>query len=271
MESIHYFIHHPEDQDRFVKGLIDIFQTNPNKKWFFIRYWHGGPHIRVRFEDDKLIPAQLETLLHNSIMNKEYQLTKESYYKNHSFDGKKEDINQLPFYKSGQVERIKYEPEYERYGKGKLLELSELGFQASSEIVSRFLKMTVNPKAKMAMSVFMFKFFLSHVSNPKEFLKVYHQYWSQIGYSDMELSLGAIESIEEVLKKMELEKVFNAELTKLSGYLQEIKNLLDQSETYEYIISSHIHMTNNRISVVPKLEALIAKAILENKEAGYVA
>lgn len=271
MESIHYFIHHPEDQDVFVKGLIDIFQSSPNQKWFFIRYWHGGPHIRVRFEDDKLISIQLEKLLHDSIKHKEYQLTKESYYKNHTFDGKKEDTNQLPFYKSGQLKRIKYEPEYERYGKGRLLELSELGFQASSEIVSKFLKMTVNPNAKVAMSIFMFKYFLSHVSNQREFLKIYHQYWNQIDSSEMELNLGAMEAIEAILKKIDLEQLFNAELTKLSGYLQEIRILLDEADAYEYIISSHIHMTNNRISVIPKLESLIAKALLEEKEAGYVA
>jgi hypothetical protein len=268
MESIHYFIHHPEDQDLFVKGLIDVFQMRPQTKWFFIRYWHGGPHIRVRFVDEVNIKEMLEQLMYNCLEHKEYQLTKEEYYKNHTFDGKEEDATKLPFYANGVYKKIKYEPEHERYGRGERLEFSEMAFQVSSEIVSRFFKLTLNRNAKLGLSIFMFHYFLSFIDNKNKFLDLYYQYWNQMNAGNMNINLShdSLNILEGILDNLKLGEVFEQELSRLTNLLISIQNSGISNDAFNYIISSHIHMANNRLSVVPQMEAIIAKLLLTKED-----
>lgn len=271
MESIHYFIHHPEVQDIFITRLFEVFKEFPeNKKWFFIRYWHGGPHVRVRFDMDNTVEEKLKGILDEIIQLKDYELTKQQYYANHSFDGEEQDIDKLPFYNNGEAISIPYEPEYDRYGRGELLNLSEYAFKTSSAIVSRFLQMTMNPNAKIALSIFMFYFFLSLINDKKSFLERYYMYWNRINEKPLVINSEAFSAIEKLVEQMDFEKIFNKELGDLRTYLKEIDSRINNSDTFSYLISSHVHMTNNRISVVPKLEAMIAKKLLENWEARNV-
>lgn len=267
MESIHYFIHHPEDQDRFVGKLHEVFsQFAEDKKWFFIRYWHGGPHIRVRFEKDDRVKGKLKSLLEESLYFKDYELTKMRYYSNHSFDGEKQDIDKLPFYNNGEFHKIAYVPEYDRYGRGELINLSEFAFKESSNIVSKFIQMSTNPNAKIALSIFMFNFFLSHIHDKKGFLERYYMYWNRLNEKPLVMNSEAFKSIEKLVERINFDQMFNDELKRLENYFKSIEDHINNVDTFSYLISSHVHMTNNRISVVPKLEATIAKELLENWE-----
>lgn len=69
IKSIHYFIHNFDDQDRLIVKLKEIFK---DIQWFYIRYWEGGPHLRIRFLDDGNIYEKilLDTISKHPIENK---------------------------------------------------------------------------------------------------------------------------------------------------------------------------------------------------------
>ncbi|NEE17204.1 hypothetical protein G3M58_63390, partial [Streptomyces sp. SID7499] len=38
--------------DRVVVDAVgSVLPTLPGRPWFFLRYWHGGPHVRLRIGD----------------------------------------------------------------------------------------------------------------------------------------------------------------------------------------------------------------------------
>lgn len=108
------------------------------RQWFFIRYWHGGPHLRVRLFD---VPAnrraqikiKLAQLL--AVLRSEPAISRQQYYQNHTFDGVAEDIQALPWFDHCTVHDIAYEPEYLRYGGRLSINISEQLFCASTQWV----------------------------------------------------------------------------------------------------------------------------------------
>lgn len=109
-EAIFFFL---ED----VKGKFSI------QKFFFIRYWESGPHIRLRllvdFNDKDDIKKEIVSFFG-------------TYLKRNPTIRKVEKNNFLP---NNTVQFIDYEPEVERYGGREGIIVAESHFNDSSEIV----------------------------------------------------------------------------------------------------------------------------------------
>ncbi|WBQ05865.1 thiopeptide-type bacteriocin biosynthesis protein [Kribbella sp. CA-293567] len=126
-------------------------------RWFFIKYWMEGPHLRVRFrparpelreEVTKRATAAIEAFLARrpalydtdvdglgDIYKKMYvaEYGEERFVEEYGVDGA------MPFRPNNSVALLPYEQEFDRYGGPAGMELGEWHFEASSDLVAKLL------------------------------------------------------------------------------------------------------------------------------------
>ncbi|ASS75446.1 hypothetical protein CIG75_10980 [Tumebacillus algifaecis] len=148
--ALHIFYHHFEKQDDL---LLDCLMPAVRKlqaeghcnEWFFLRYWDGGPHIRIRFlqpseQVETYIREQAAAFIAANLPQQEMDAS--TYYANHKFDGEAVDQDSLSWYGNGSIVNLPYEPEFKRYGGIKAMAVSEDLFTHSSDIVEQVLQAT---------------------------------------------------------------------------------------------------------------------------------
>ncbi|MFL1380159.1 MULTISPECIES: thiopeptide-type bacteriocin biosynthesis protein [unclassified Nocardiopsis] len=120
------------------------------KAWFFIRYWAGGPHLRVRFLDgdgdavrgfaDRMRTAAARTSADA------LDLTPDTYYRGLP------QADHADWHADGEVADAVYEPETQRYGGPDALEVCEDFFCASSAIALAVLRAAPRPGQRQAIA-----------------------------------------------------------------------------------------------------------------------
>ena len=103
--SFHLFTAEPLDRflnDAVAPFVAAVLAERLASAFFFIRYWEGGPHIRLRFRTSAREPLVRRTRAHFAAVS---------------------------------VQEIEYEPEVSRYGGEKGIVVSERQFEASSRAV----------------------------------------------------------------------------------------------------------------------------------------
>ncbi|MFJ6266043.1 lantibiotic dehydratase C-terminal domain-containing protein [Lysinibacillus xylanilyticus] len=268
MKSIYFYVHDNKEQDKIIVEIEKIFNRN-KCYWFFIKYWHGGPHLRIRFADlnNSNIETELVEYLTSKKTDLEYStLTAEEYYKYHTFDGEDLNVHELPWYNQGDIVHVPYDPEYHRYGEGKVLGINESIFNFSTLLISEFLeKETTDFKSKLLFSFYIFTKFLDYiptVNDKKNFLLNYTGYWGKFS-TDKNVKL----KYDVLMQKLDaiinyFDKKYGKQFDKIYCQLDDLEKIVDYN-TLLYMISSQIHMTNNRLGVPPNLEYEIALQLLK--------
>lgn len=154
--SLHVFYHDVERiEPLFMETISPLLQSFEKdkliEKWFFIRYWEGGPHLRIRLLNASAIVEQrLRKAIRTYMDRYPYQspLTKEKYYSNHKMDGERKPIDTLPWYEHGEVVSIPYHAELGRYGGTHAMPTSESLFHQSSLFVYEIIKQTGTDRSK---------------------------------------------------------------------------------------------------------------------------
>lgn len=117
--------------------------------WFFIRYWHTGPHLRIRLRDGAghadLIAEQLRAMV-AAADHPELELDPDGYYDS---VGTGRDT-WLPH---GDVREVPYEPEVGRYGGPDALPIAEEVFCRSTDVAVAVLRAARTPQAKLSAAV----------------------------------------------------------------------------------------------------------------------
>ncbi|CAL9501997.1 hypothetical protein SUDANB121_03473 [Nocardiopsis dassonvillei] len=118
--------------------------------WFFIRYWAGGPHLRVRFLNadaeavrgfaDRVRAAAADTAADA------LDLAPETYYRGLP------QADPAHWHADGEVSGAVYEPETERYGGPGALEVCEDFFCASTAIALAVLRAAPRPGQRQAVA-----------------------------------------------------------------------------------------------------------------------
>ena len=310
-QALHIFIVDPAQQNKF---LLDVIYPEVNKfltegrvsQWFFMKYWEGGPHLRVRVknisqEDFSVLKQTFSTRIGTHKDNS--ALSREDFYRHNKFDGEAVDSNTLPWFEPGSVEEITYQPEFERYGGEFAMPISEQMFCASSEFAVDILKHSLessNDKITLAFDLLLMG--VSQLNPDKATPDNLHMFFTQYAKFYARF-IHDIQSIDDNLqqffennKSLLISKANNALngnitskflepgavdawLTALTGthktWLALISN--DQLTTPYFkqsanspqmrdialasLASSHLHMLNNRLSVVPALEYQAAKLV----------
>lgn len=243
--------------------LSDLMKKE-KANWFFIRYWEGGPHIRLRFVNhDNLKKKTLEIgeqFFQEHIVD---SIERDLFYSRSTFDGKEVDPSTLPWYDSGSIIEKPYIPEIERYGDGELLHRSEEIFHLSSQMVVEIVKRSTTLNSRLYSSIYMMVHLLKKLGFLEyHFLDLYQKYWKTLAKS--EVKVANQEVLNKIIGSILQDKISNNLLDyyikRMVQGFHKIKELTTREEL-SYILSSQLHMTNNRLSVTPELEYLISKNV----------
>ncbi len=290
--AFHFFIHTYEIQDIFLRDYLQLaLETLKEDKrlqqYFFIRYWQGGPHIRLRFIKTQSEDMGVEMAILSAFdrFNRAYpnniSLESEQYYQNHTFDGVPVSANALYWFSSGSVVAKPYEPEFERYGGQGVMDHSERLFEASSDLVLELLKdpkMTISKK--MIISLDLFQIAACLAENQSQFYHIYSQIWSSHKSEHLNYN-KLIFDYMKVYQERQRQIIGAISQTPYAKWHQCLKAALEailtQQTTYpdgmiarNSLLASHIHMTNNRLGVSPQFEFLLSEvsALIHERRVG---
>ena len=149
--SVHLFYH--SDLDRVLTAwtyplIIDLQEQQLLDRFFFIRYWQGGPHIRLRLlPRGNADPAAIRTIVNThadqfiaahtaaDVLSLERYLQMTAQFTQWEYG----EDRRLPFYANNSLHEIPYEPEEQRYGGQAALARVEQHFMDSSAIILELL------------------------------------------------------------------------------------------------------------------------------------
>ena len=277
--ATHFFIHDSTTHNRF---LVDFFKPEIEKlerdgilaQYFYIVYWQGGNHIRFRYKstEPETVERRMTAGFENFLESYEprYVLSGKDYYAIYSHN--KEKVEDITFVPDRSIRRIPYEPETDRYGGPKSLKYCEKIFSLSSKYALQIREQAGDSMIRRIIGALdMFALAIKGLENPKGFLSGYRQYWSGFAPGDGkkllsvdELSVKYREHFRELMRKA---GEFYSEWE--SGIREGIRKACacqtaypDENTARHLILASQIHMTNNRLGIVPQLEAVLAEVLL---------
>lgn len=254
--SFHVYIHDYKLLDEYLQSEFEHLICNNLQSdidYFFIRYWLGGPHIRLRIKenvdfDAKIFLKILKKSVDNFLSYKTPVLIdREKFYTPEMLKG--EGITEVFWKEHGTVELDEYKPEIPRYGGERGIYYAEKLFVQSSKLAQKLNKMSFSKRLFAAIDLLYFSF---EVKDKTEMAQKYCDLWEI--YHKNESSLKMITSLTS--RRVSYLKENRDKAFKI---YEEYIDLLKNNPTK--IMFSHIHMTNNRIGVYPELEYCIAKSI----------
>lgn len=259
--SLHGFMHNFEAMDNYLNSDFDFVESPLISEYFFIRYWEGGPHIRLRFKCKPSDYSSIYQKFKDSInrflnadkVNIKFPL-KINQKKMAELEGK--SINTI-IYPVGSIQEIKYEPEINRYGGSQLaMAQSESVFVESSKLCYRLNKLNKNYRILIALELMDFTFKQNGTDKLINNLKNYNNFWSI--YKNNNLNLKNNSAFIKVFNNIINNKINYSIYESYINKIQETKICDDIN-----ILSSHVHMTNNRLGITPDLEYEITSFLLD--------
>ncbi|HZU70647.1 MAG TPA: lantibiotic dehydratase C-terminal domain-containing protein [Ktedonobacteraceae bacterium] len=140
--------------------VIDLRKRGMIRRYFFIRYFQEGPHIRLRLlveegvaeedvkrEAENVINGYLKRrpALYSAENDKAQSFYKDMYITEYGVEKWNEvygALGKMPIRPNNSMHYIDYEPEYGRYGGSDGIEVAEWHFEKSSEIVMELIRST---------------------------------------------------------------------------------------------------------------------------------
>lgn len=152
----HVFIADRANTDRFLLEVVApeiarLATVQQLDRWFFIRYWENGPHIRLRVDgaDDQTFLALGSHLRQHAPEYAASDVSADTRFDPAAkFDGWHADPSAVPWFGQGEVHEIAYEPELRRYGGPNGLQVAEALFGLSSETAIRVVGATAGDFAR---------------------------------------------------------------------------------------------------------------------------
>lgn len=231
-------------------------------KWFFIKYWRGGPHLRLRYLDSRIeIKNEIEDVVASFFEKTSvFNLSRDEYYKKISFDGKKENEEALSWFESGTWFYEDYIPETERYGEGKLLGISESIFYYSSKLSLEIFKNIKGINKRIVISSYIMYHLLKYNNGLQvDFLNSYQAYWKTMVINEPKINNQVIHDVFNNIESGQIRFEFiDNMLESIYREFDALRDLTTENGVL-YILSSQCHMMNNRISVTPEFEYLISR------------
>jgi thiopeptide-type bacteriocin biosynthesis protein len=148
--SLHVFVHDFARLSDFVLTCLGAMPLAFGDECFFIRYWLGGPHVRIRFKTERFRPI-LESLVHDYLQHNafESQLAPESYYLR--FSSQWDTEGERYWHGNGEFHYIAYRAETQRYGGAAGLALCENYFVQDSKAILEALRVYTEPELEKLM------------------------------------------------------------------------------------------------------------------------
>ena len=252
-----YLFHHG-DGDRVLKQIVHPFIKQWHASWFFIRYWEGGDHIRLRL---KAAAHQ-----HHSIVK--------------SLDADRSLL------KSIQI--AAYEPEIDRYGNLQTMPWAEHYFECSSAYILNWIVNKQTSQSPTAQAIKLHLTLLSATGWDKDSLigvcnyflegwlpKLFNQtepkerqrlFWLNQFERVFKVSkpqiIKAAKQFWQALNVKALDDDLNTYLSATIGITKLYQSIGFEKDKLFQIISSFMHMNNNRLGISNQEEAYIMYCIM---------
>lgn len=258
--------------DQFILLLGNNLKKKYIQDFFFIRYWKGSPHIRIRVKKGPYLgEKELHILLvetRDEFFNKyknliNVSINPKNFYANNFTDGKN-FLNIKYWYKNGEIVSIPYFPEEKRYGGKEYMDLSEHAFIVSSKLSLFLLQNTDNSLIKKLMLYFAtMDLLLDNIYEKKEsikFCKFGYNFWNESGADHTVIYSDTISKINALIDKYNVQKLIkNNELYRsYLHFLQKIYVEIKSNKSEEYaksVIFSQLHMFSNRMGTGVNIES----------------
>jgi thiopeptide-type bacteriocin biosynthesis protein len=284
--SFHLFRADPLDQ--FLTTAITPFVAKIATEglvsgFFFVRYWEGGAHIRLRLRTKSMRPL--------------VQCTRsyfEQYFKAHPSVRRFEPLSSGMF-ANDSVQEIEYQPEVSRYGGPKCIAISERQFEASSRaILSVIAERQWSYESAIGTAIQLHIIFASAMGfDVHEAAKFFAEASNQFLVTNDCLPAGLT-----VKRAVELfAESFAAQRDRLVGLQREVWSAMETGQQFEQewanrwalgnidtakrlrraralkarerwtkaeqdIMKSYVHMTNNRLGVLNRDEAYVGYVLM---------
>ncbi|RMX26172.1 hypothetical protein C6H63_08550 [Limosilactobacillus reuteri] len=256
--------------------IVNYLQQNNIDEYFFIRYWEGGPHVRIRVRKrnsitdksvNRILRLSIQKFFKANPKGKDIKLDKNEFYKNSFTDGKEINIDDYPWYSNGEVIRKKYIPEIDRYGGEQMIGKSEKAFISSSQLVALMLEHRPSFGTKVSFLFAMFnclinKIFQENKEDKYKFLVNSAQFWIK---SRIKSDINNKNSL--LWKQLDLITNEINTLPTLHTFLDDLLDIYQDSRiSLKYrrtIIFSQFHMLANRLGVPISYELLFYQLSLE--------
>jgi hypothetical protein len=187
--AFHLFCHaNAATYDQFITESIDPLVQRLKREqrisgWFFIRYWEGGPHIRLRLRDasaETLSAARGELHAALSKIPAFLEVDVESHYAH--FSARRDAESHYGWHPHGTVEAFEYEPEIHRYGGERAMPLGEAFFEASSQVAITLIRASQQPEPRLAGTLTLLFGLLraSSIAHPAYWLSYHAQHYVKL-------------------------------------------------------------------------------------------
>ena len=270
-KSYHMFLWDYSVFDSVIMYIYSHLNDEEKEKLFFIRYWEGGPHLRVRIQENasQRIEVILKMAIQNTIKQYPYirniELNKEEYYLETFTDGEKIDVKQMPWYENMSIVEIPYKHELDRYGGWDLIGYSEKLFCISSKLTNKLLNLKLSSLKK----IIIFYYFITEITKTnlpsEEFIGKFYslggRFWRNLGV-EQSLDEQEMSKIHMLASELHLQPLLEEFIEKLGDLYSVIFNF--DHDYADSVLFSHLHMFANRLGVNISTE-LACYSFLEGK------
>ncbi|WP_096437924.1 thiopeptide-type bacteriocin biosynthesis protein [Alteribacter populi] len=271
--SKHIFIHDYELIDDYLKEiLLPLAEKELTNEYFFIRYWDGGPHVRLRYknnEDNIHFERQLHSLL-DQFKERHLDWVFKSIVDDERVR-KTEGEGTGVTYPNFSIQSINYFPEFERYGGESVMNISEEIFVISSKFASNIIRNIPRNKRYAIGYDLMFECGklaeeMGLIDNRSDFFYEYNLIWKNFHNQPEHKELASF--LYQRAKSMEVKGPLKPYKPYLTLLKEKISNIVQNQSAYKkkdvyFILISHIHMLNNRLGVSPDREYIFSKILCD--------
>jgi len=266
--------------DRVILDVVEPVVTAAKpRSFFFLRYWQGGPHIRLRMRDLSPDAArQAESMLRElfglaiRLRADEAPIDPDAYGLHAaSLAGAGEGGRTLPVepLRAPGIYRAYYEPEYERYGTGDLMELSERLFERSSRTTLSILRESPGLWERALLAASSLATVILDLDNPdlaRAFCArgtlFWRHYCTSMGFPEKVIAqvLRSGEQNGRRLAKHPEELYARAQYGPVTSWVDAIREAVPiwrralpvpgGVATAPSLLSSHVHMLHNRLGLI---------------------
>lgn len=269
-KSLHIFYY--DNHDFLIReGIYPAILKNEIERFFFIRYWENGPHIRLRIKDLKEESFRnIKQDIYNFVnQNPSKKVIDESKYIKTALEyGKKEKnfTNNMGIVANNTVRDWKYEPEFEKYHGIDGVAIAEKEFVYSSKLSMLVLSSRPSNSEKYlfgaVFSLMILKDVLKNNYEISNFLSGYIQYWRKFsGINDQSFFKIEKQVAEYSISKKTFQIIKNFyDNHKLHLFHQvvfdDLKNIKDNP--FKSFCYNFVHLFNNRLGMSPAEEIIIS-------------
>lgn len=287
--AIHCYVPRSLQTDYLLHCVVPALERNSVSDFFFLRYWKGGPHLRIRIKNPcstiiKSLQRELERAMpdYDESLRKEYQF--EAGYQEQLALLEGENTERIRGV--GTVEIRSYEPELEKYGGERGIKIAERLFCESSREVVRILESQDSREPigqAMGVMISSLRGCQLTLAEISEFLDRHIEWWMPYVPNEFIAHWDRVRSHSNESVKRYVQHCWNvSESTSFFGvYRKALIASVDDNESpsgeggfsgsvpsatharngdaaFLTCVSHYIHTTNNRLGLIPSSEALTA-------------